>query len=245
MSTKVSLMKMKVVVANYCGTVGKTTVASNVLAPALNYPPMFAVETINETAADLGVETEKLKGNKFGDLFRRLLIEEAAIVDVGASNVEDFLDQMVKFHGSHEEIDFFVVPVTSGAKEMKESIKTIQALAAIGVPAHKIRVLFNRVDTDVTNEFAPVIGFAAASGSCVANPDAAIFENDVFNLLSAKKLTIDKVVRDKTDYRQRIRDAAKGGSQEDVQHLVDMHALKSLAVGADAQVKLVFRALFS
>ena len=32
---------------------------------------------------------------------------ESAIVDVGASNVEEFIKQMGQFDGSHEEFDFF------------------------------------------------------------------------------------------------------------------------------------------
>ena len=36
---------------------------------------------------------------------------DAAIIDVGASNVEDFLKLMQQYDGSHEEFDYFVVPV--------------------------------------------------------------------------------------------------------------------------------------
>ncbi len=45
---------MKVAVLNYTGTVGKTTIAAHLLSPRMNNAPIFAIETINETAEGLG-----------------------------------------------------------------------------------------------------------------------------------------------------------------------------------------------
>ena len=64
---------MKVAVLNYSGSVGKTIVASHLLAPRMNHAPIFAVETTNETAADLGLDIDQLRGEQFGKLFRDLL----------------------------------------------------------------------------------------------------------------------------------------------------------------------------
>ena len=45
---------MKIAVVNYTGTVGKTTVATHLLAPRMGNALVIAVESINETAAGLG-----------------------------------------------------------------------------------------------------------------------------------------------------------------------------------------------
>ena len=111
---------MRIAVVNYCGTVGKTTVASHLLAPRLKGAEIFAVETVNDTAADLGLEVEKLKGSKFGDLFKVLLVRDSAIIDVGASNAEEFIGRMGRFDGSHLEIDYFVLPVTPGTRAARD-----------------------------------------------------------------------------------------------------------------------------
>ena len=50
---------MKVVVLNYTGTVGKTTIAVQLLSPRMNNAQIIAVKTINETAAGLGMEVEQ------------------------------------------------------------------------------------------------------------------------------------------------------------------------------------------
>nr|WP_235661112.1 hypothetical protein [Candidatus Hamiltonella defensa] len=88
---------MKVAVLNYTGTVGKTTIAAHLLSPRMNNAPIFAIESINETAEGLGVDVEKMKGNKFRDLFKKIMLEDNAIIDIGASNIEEFMNNKIKF----------------------------------------------------------------------------------------------------------------------------------------------------
>ncbi len=236
---------MKIVVLNYCGTVGKTTAAAHLFAPRIPGARIFAIETINETAADLGLEIDKLKGDKFGVLFKELLRLDAAIIDVGASNIEDFLAEMVKYSDSHEEFDYFVIPITPGGKEQKESLKTIQALKGVGVDSSKIRVLFNRVNSSTEDEFPAVFGFAQTTNYCVARPDAAIFENDVFDLLSAKRTTISAVLEDETDYRELIRKPPKDTDEATISDWCDMQELKVRSRSVHIQLNTAFAALFS
>ena len=235
---------MRIAVVNYCGTVGKTTVASHLLAPRLPGAEMFAVETVNETAADLGLPVEQLPGSRFGDLFKVLLACDSAIIDVGASNAEAFIGRMAEFDGSHLEIDYFVIPATSGTREQKETIKTIKALALVGVPGERIRVLFNRVHDDVVDEFAPLFGFAEQTQTCMADPGASIHENEVFNLLNEKKTTIAAVLADDTDYKALIRSLDREKDAKRVQLAADMHAIKSLARTVQRQLDTTYASLF-
>lgn len=46
---------MKVAVINYSGSVGKTLISSYLLAPRLTGAKFYAVETINQSASDLGL----------------------------------------------------------------------------------------------------------------------------------------------------------------------------------------------
>ncbi len=235
---------MKVAVLNYTGTVGKTTIAAHLLSPRMNNAPIFAIETINETAEGLGVDVEKIRGEKFRDLFKKLMLLDDAIIDVGASNVEAFLDGMVKFEDSHLEFDCFIVPVTAGSKEQKETISIIATLADFGIPADKIRVVFNRVEADVAEEFGPILNFAKKQKNCIANPDAAIFENELFDMLSVKKITIGDALADETDYKAKARELGKDGDAKLKTHYSDMHVIKSLAKSVNRNLDAVFAALF-
>ncbi|WP_088154047.1 StbB family protein [Achromobacter xylosoxidans] len=234
---------MKIVVLNYSGSVGKTMATSHVFAPRIPDAEIIAVESTNESAADLGLDVEQMRGEQFGRLFRKLLMAESAIVDVGASNIEDFLAQLIKYDEAHREVDHYVLPVVSSGKAQRETIKTIQALTQIGVPAERVRVLFNRVDADVKEEFAPIFGYAKQAGGFMANPEAAIFENEIFDLLANKRTTIKEILADETNYRQKLRETDRNDKKR-ISQLSDMVALQALARPVDRQLDHAFSALF-
>lgn len=57
---------------------------------------------------------------------------DAAIIDVGASNVEDFLKLMQQYDGLNEESDVFIIPVVK-EKKVQSDTNTIRP-AAVGHP---------------------------------------------------------------------------------------------------------------
>lgn len=236
---------MKVAVINYTGTVGKTTIAAHLLSPRMNNAPVFAVETINETAEGLGVDVEKIRGDKFRDLFKKLMLLDDAIVDVGASNVEPFLNGMVRFEDSHVEFDYFIVPVTSGTKEQKETMAILTVLADLGIPPERIRLVFNRVQKDVTEEFGVLLTFLRKNKYCVANTEAAIFEHELFDMMAVRKLAIGDALADATDYKALAREEKmKGGDPKLITRYQDLHTIKLGAKPLSRNLDAVFSQLF-
>lgn len=235
---------MKVAIINFSGNVGKTTIAKQLLAPRMNAPE-FAVETINAGAADDPRDVERIKGKEFGSLQEELMQLDSAIVDVGASNVEDFVKLMGQFDGSHEEFDFYVVPVVSERKQQADTVNTIKTLAALGVPAKKIRVVFNKVDVDDANElprqFGMLCGFHEAEKRFTLRPGAVLFNNEIFDRLRVLKTTVAEVVADQTDYRAKLRDAKDEAAKL---HVVGMISAKRLAKSAQKNLDDVYATLF-
>lgn len=235
---------MIVAILNYTGTVGKTTLAAHLLSPRMNNAPVYAIESINETAEGLGIDVEKMKGNKFRELFRKLMTADDAIIDVGASNIEEFMNSMVKFDESHEEIDYFIVPVTSGTKEQKETISMVASLSSIGIPANKIRVVFNRVHSDVADEFPYITAFCKKEKSFTANPKCAIWETELFDALSVKGLTVDAILNDPTDYKAMLK-TNREAAEKERNHWADMHGLKALSKSVKRNLDEVYVQLMS
>lgn len=234
---------MKVVVMNYTGTVGKTTIASHLLLPRINNASIIAVESFNESAANIGIKVDQIKGDKFKEIFKKILAMDAPIIDVGASNIENFLNGMGKFYESHEELDFFVIPVTSGTKEQRETISMITTLREFGIPENKIRLIFNRVESDVEDEFQILLNFLKKNYTTIKT-NAAIFENELFDDLAIKKMSIRKLLDDPKDYKSLLREN-RDADQKQREHWADMYGLKCLAKHVEKNLDDCFADLFS
>jgi len=235
---------MKIAIVNYTGTVGKTTIAAHLLSPRMGNIPIIAVETVNQTATEFGADVEQMSGNKFRDLFRKLLNFDDAIIDVGASNIEAFLNGMVRFEESHLEFDCFLIPVTSGTKEQKETIFMMNNLLGLGVEAEKIKLVFNRVENNVKDEFPLILNYMKKERHVAVNTEAAIFENELFDALNVKQLTIWALLNDETDYKALLRNNPDA-SAKDKNHWADMYGLKALAKGVNRNLDGVYSTLFN
>lgn len=236
-------MQKKIACLNFSGNVGKTNSATSLLKPRMENAQIFSVESLNVDATSEGLDVEKLKGKAFGELSQQLLMLDSAIIDVGASNVEDFLKMMQQYDGSHEDFDYFLIPTVKEKKQQQDTVNTIRALAAIGIPKSKIRVVFNKVelDDDVSNDFAAIFGLAELEKSFTLKPDAVIYLNDVYEQLKTIGKTLGEVSNDQTDYRQKLREATTPDEKE---FCVKMVGIKRLAVTATKNMDDVFKTLF-
>jgi len=232
---------MRVCVLNFSGNVGKSTISAHLLQPRLG-APVFSVESVNMDAESDGVEVSRVRGQHFAELQQRLMKLDAAIVDVGSSNIEAFLKLMQQYADSQEDFDWFVVPVVKDAKQQADTINTIRALRAIGVPPSKIRVVINKVETDddLRHDFAAVYAFCE-NGEATLPDGAVIYANDIFPGLKALQMTIGDLNGDTTDYRQKLREA-RNEDEQDV--AINMIAMKRLAKTCNKNLDAAYGALF-
>lgn len=230
---------MKVAVINFSGNVGKSTVARHLLAPRLNNAEVIPVESINSD----GTDETAIRGKQFGELQEYLQTLDDAVIDIGASNVEDFVKLMKQYKGSHEDFDFFVVPTVPATKQQRDTISTVEALANLGVPAKKIRLLFNMVDLEESPEriFSGLFEYQHESKSFTLKPEAVIHVNDIYGKLKGSKTGIREILADETDYKERIKTAKDA---DEKLHFAQMLSIKRLAAGVSEELDAVFKALF-
>lgn len=172
---------MKLVIINFSGNVGKTTVARH-LAMA-HMPPgtlFMPVESVNDNFE----EGEKVRAARFDEIVNAALVLDDAVFDVGASNAEEFINKANQRFGCTELFDLFLLPVTDGIKQQRDTMSTVSALVKMNVPANRIVVIPNRVDQNIPLEssFAGIFE-AAKSGAFMFSPKAIMRSNEVFDMM--------------------------------------------------------------
>lgn len=193
---------MKVAIISFNGSAGKTITGVHLFKPRMPMAKFFAIESTNQSASDLGLaDVETLRGRDVGDLIELLLLEDDAIIDIGASNIETFFEGISRFHGAIDDIDKFVIPVTAEAKSWQEGLKTVEALAAIGIPADKIYLLPNRITSDPQSEIPGAYAYVKKTKKATISADAFLYESDVYGYLSHHKLAFDELIDESADYK--------------------------------------------
>lgn len=232
-------MQARICVMSFSGNVGKSTIARHLLVPRIKDAEIIAIETINSDALEGG---EVAKGNQWGQIQEFLMTADSAIVDVGASNVETLTKLMKQYEGSHEEFDFFVLPVTPDVKQQKDTIATIEMLASLGVTAKKIRIIFNRVEdeSELENQFAGLINYGKTTKRCKVCAKPVLF-NELYGKVKDGKITAAALAEDQTDYRAGLRSAQ---TEEEKDHCKQMISLQRLAKSANRNLDEVFAELF-
>lgn len=198
---------MRIAVVNFSGNVGKSTLSRQLLEPRIPGCKRFTVETINsdEKKDD---DIEPISAQEFSELNEYLLSLPSYIVDIGSSNIEGVMEIMKQYRGSHNDFDYFVVPVLMEEKIQRDCISTINDLLKMGVPGSKIKVILNRFDLKkrlkVENVFAPIFAFQSdlkEPKKFWANKNAVVYESDAFARAKALGKSIAELANDPTDYR--------------------------------------------
>ena len=203
---------MNIVIANYSGNIGKTTLVRHLLSPNLPDHKIVSVESINLDG--LSPDTLTTTGRRSGKSIDDLILNRETIFDVGGSNVEDFMAQLGMREGAHEDIDLFLVPTTSDKKIMGDTINIIMDLADLGVTPGKIRLIFNRIDPSesglLEEIFRPIYAFYRDRSLFILSEHWTVFNSEVFELTrnmkdpDGKPLTVYDLASDTTDYKRMI-----------------------------------------
>jgi hypothetical protein len=229
---------MKLAVINFSGNVGKSTVARHLLAPRIPGCQVVAVESIN---ADDG-QPMTIRGRQFAQLQEYLQTVSDLVVDVGASNVEDLLALMRRYSGSHADFDGFIVPTVPARKQQQDTAATLAELARIGVPAERVRLVFNQLEDDSPIEpvFETLLAYCAKSGTVGPRLGACLRYNEVYARVQGTGQSLIELATDSTDYKAGI---AKTNSPTEKMALGQQLATQRLARGVIPELDACFAAL--
>jgi len=230
---------VKIALVNYSGNVGKSTLAQQLLAPRMGGASIIPVETINEEFTG----NDPVTGKQYKSVVDMLQILDDVIIDVGSSNVEEFLARMKKYRDSHKFLDYIVIPTTPDRKQQHDTISTIEALAGIGIVPSKIRMIFNRVDPDIdfNTAFDSIRRYFDDHRKFTMSPECVITDSELYELLMNGKKTVSSILADKTDYGAKITKAKTMPEKLKYAHMV---TTQLLARGVEEELDRAFSALF-
>lgn len=234
-------------VMNCSGNVGKTTITRQLLAPRLPGHSVAMIESINADEMS-DAEVEVLLAREASSIHERMLQGEQLVVDIGASNVEEYLQWLQAAQGAQQDYALFVIPVVPAKKQMQDTIKTIDMLADLGVEPERIRLVFNMfvevlkepLERTLRREFAPIFDYHARDEAFTLRLEVAVPESSVFSMSAEVGLTVFDISREKTDYRALIANEPPGEGRN---RLVKVEGLRRLAVGMEPRLDAAFRAL--
>lgn len=235
---------MIVATINFSGNVGKSALAKHLLLPRIPGAEIIAIESINSD--DNGDDTSTIRGRDFGSLQEELLVMDKAIIDIGASNVEDVMKLMTQYRGSHDDFDLFVIPAVKDSKQTKDTIATIEALKAIGVPAKKIKVVLNKVevDDDIETVFYPLIAYQKDSKAFTIITKTAVRWSELYQRMRSYDVDVSALMsQDQAHYKARLRDALATKNDAAIETAKAFISMRRLAEDAKENLDEVFTAL--
>lgn len=235
---------MKDVLAGYTGGSGKTMIASEVYVRNIPSSNLIALESVNETAEAYGTDVEMINGENFASFYKKIILMDDVIIDVGASNVVAFLSGLVRFVDVQKEFRSFIIPSAPGVREQKEAIAMVETLSGLGIEPNRIKVVCNRVKDDVEEEFSTLFMYAKKSSKCEISRHFAIYETELIDMLHTYRISLNALLFDTNDYRAMARSLDPAKDQREINRCTSMHVMKSLAVGVAHNFDSVFNHLF-
>jgi hypothetical protein len=228
-------MFIKIAVVNNSGNVGKSTICDVLLKPRLPGSEVIRVESINFD----GNEEEKISAREFNDILKRIDMSDSAIIDVGSSNIETFINQMEAYKDSQEDIDYFIIPVTPHHKQQIDSVSTVANLLDLGVDAERIKFVFNQTDktVPVERQFADFFNGMKSFKSVKIKKQSIIYNTPVFTFLNQSNRTFDEVVNDDRDFRTLLRQTE---NREEREKLSEDKSVKRLVTGINEELDIAF-----
>lgn len=228
---------MKIVVLNYSGNVGKTTIAKHLLIPRMGDCPWIPVESINSG----GDKALNFKGKEFNEVMLTISQMSDVVVDIGSSNVESALEQLATLGDGTSDFDFYVIPTVAVVKQQEDTLKLVGDLLAMMVDADRIKVVFNQVPMGINFDrvFGRLVTGLKRVG-VVASEEATIHSSDLFVRMNEGQ-TITEVISVGRDIKAEL---ATEPEKDRKAALAAQLLASRLAKGVKTEMDAVFRFLF-
>lgn len=231
---------LNIVVINYSGNTGKTTLSKHLLAPQIFKAKRIQIEDIN--SAD-GLPDMQIGASQSTELLIKLSAAregQHCVIDIGASNAKKMMEYFAKSKVARTAISFWVIPVVPASKQIADSLKTLSALLAMGVDADKVIFIPNNVvDTgSVQHDFKAIYSAGKELGVHVCIE--VVLQSEIFELIKDQPQTVFDMVASTPDFPNLIKAARIKDDPSELNQLALEQVLHDMADYTSANLTAVF-----
>lgn len=124
--------------------------------------------------------------------------------------------------------DYFAIPTVPALKQQQDTIATLTQLARLGIPASRLKIVFNPVEDGVRVDeaFDTLLAFIEGNPVTQTSVQCKLGTNEVYERVKGTGRDLTELASDKTDYKALI---AKAQSTADKLALAQKLATRRLA----------------
>lgn len=198
---------MKILIMHNSGNVGKSLITREVFYQNFDgdNKMVLEIESRNASSSNFNMQVIRIDFDKptvLQDLTQYGIIYDDFILDIGSSEIKDFLHAIEKTKEILDEFDIIVVPTIKDQKIIPDTKKTMMVIRLLGYE-DKMQVLFNRVSNPSTIEedFESLFTWAKKE-KFILNPNLYLsdYTESTNDLIKEKQLS-SELLNDETDYR--------------------------------------------
>lgn len=212
---------MKVLIIHNSGNVGKSLLTREVFYQNFtgDEKMVLEIESRNASSSNFNMNVLRIDFDKptaLQDLTQYGIIYDDYILDVGSSEIKDFLSSIEKSKEILDEFDLIIVPAIKDQKIIPDTKKTMMVVRALG-SEEKMRVVFNRISnpSTISDDFEDLFAWSGKEGFSIY-PDLYLKDyKEATNDLIRQKLLSSELLNDSTDYRSLALKYHKEGKKEE------------------------------
>ncbi|MCF6243880.1 MAG: hypothetical protein L3J43_02455 [Sulfurovum sp.] len=198
---------MKILMIHNSGNVGKSLITREVFYQNFTSENkmVLEIESRNASSSSFNINVVRIDFDKptaLQDLTQYGIIYDDYILDVGSSEIKDFLQAIEQSREILDEFDIIIIPTIKDQKIIPDTKKTMMIMRLLG-HEKKVQVLFNRITNPSTigEDFESLFSWAKKEKFSLS-PSLYLsdYTESTNDLIKHKRLS-SEVLKDTTDYR--------------------------------------------
>lgn len=207
-------------VVSKAGTVGKSTLATILIAPRFGCDEVIAIETENAAGARYAQKVTRFTAERYA-AYMEYLINVAdegknTVTDLGASNYVAFVRMLAVANG----IDFFdyvVVVTDTQERSQQDAIETIHQFFGLGLEPERLRVVLNKSqpalpELTIEQQFETIFAAARIDPRIKVNPACTMPALPIFDQMAFNGISWSELLADTTDHTARLKSTVHEGA---------------------------------